>query len=912
MGPHKALVLGVVLLTPLTASAYEGARREQIDAGVHVPVLTAPPQLIDFVQADFPPEAARQGVKADVKLRVTIAADGTVPEASVQSVELSGVGSGADALSLVSDAGSQFSGTSDAVTDPRGDDLRAAFAEAATAALLRFRFTPAEVDNVPAPVQIEYLYHFTLEEKPVEKPVEAAPQSTLKGEVVARGSRTRVQGATVRCGDAEDAAEAVTDLGGRFELKVPAGECKVRVVASSFELFQSTELLEGGVTTEVVFYVMPKAVGYETVVRGKREKKEVVRRTVDRQEMQRIPGTLGDPMRVIQNFPGVARQPFLGGQLIVRGAAPNQTKTYLDGVEVPLLFHLGGGPSVVNSEFLDRIDFYPGGFGAKYGRAVGGAVDVGTRKGAKDTWHGSGKIDFLDTGIFLEAPVAKGVSVAGAVRRSYVDALIPLVLPKDPEGGTLLVLPRYWDYQVRVDMGTPPKNKDEPSSTGYVMAFGSDDILKVVATGGGRNRDLSLDFHTLFHRVKGDWTFRQGALTSVLTPFLGYDLGGVSFGSASLKADRYAMGVREDLSLEFTQWLTVRAGADIVFEHAVGTAQIPVLDGTQYVGFPGADPKTALQDLRSVLNTFDGALYLETDFKIGRLTITPGLRASYARIRGVDRKAADPRFWIRFQATDNTQLKGSAGLYTQPPEATDMEQPPFGNPNLFHQKAFQTSVGLEQRFSEAITLDVTGFFNRRYDLVVPPGPRIVNADMSVTDYRFGNLGVGKAYGMEVMLRHAVTEKFFGWLAYTLNRSEQKHANDANYVLTTYDQTHILTLVGSYRLPLGFEVGARFRYVTGRPTTPRSRPYDLYAVDANSYASVIGEPLSSRFKPFHQLDLRVDKSFVFKSWTLGVYLDIQNIYNAQNVEATLYDYRVRQAIDVPGIPFLPVLGVKGSF
>ena len=162
-----------------------------------------------------------------------------------------------------------------------------------------------------------------------------------------------------------------------------------------------------------------------------------MRRTLERQELQRIPGSFGDPVRVLQNFPGVARAPFIGGQLIVRGANPSQTLTYLDGVEIPALFHLGGGPSVISAEFIDKIDFYPGGFGARYGRAVGGAVDVSTRRGASDTWHGSLKIDLQDTGLFLEAPLTDKISVAGSVRRSYIDALLPLVLPQDPNGGAL-------------------------------------------------------------------------------------------------------------------------------------------------------------------------------------------------------------------------------------------------------------------------------------------------------------------------------------------------------------------------------------------------------------------------------------------------------------------------------------------
>jgi hypothetical protein len=746
-----------------------------------------------------------------------------------------------------------------------------------------------------------------------DEPPPPPPPSTLKGQLIARGSRNRVPNATVRCGDQAEAPEATSDEEGRFTLEVPAGECAIRVVANGFKLFQTTEKLAERETTEVVYYLLPEVVGYETVVRGARDKKEVVRRTLERQELQRVPGTFGDPVRVLQNMPGVARAPYLSGALIVRGAAPDQTLTFLDGVEIPLLYHLGGGPSVVNAEFLDRVDFYPGGFGARYGRAVGGIVDVATRKGAVDTWHGSVKADFLDSGFFVEAPVAPGVSVAAAARRSYIDVLLPLVLPQDPQGGSLVVLPRYWDYQVRMDFGSHRNApKGTPSNTFYVMAFGSDDVLKVVATGGGRNRDVNLNVQTLFHRVKGDWTFRHGGITSVFAPFVGYDLGAADFGIVNFKTDIYNVGGREDLQLEVAKFLTIRTGFDILFSHLHGTAQLPVISGVQYPGFPGAEPKLQTQNLERFINSFNGAGYLETDLKLGPVTFTPGLRASYARANGKELNAFDPRLWVRYQMTPETAVKGSTGLYSQPPQGADLERPPFGNPALQHERAFQSSAGVEHRFTDAISVDVTGYFNRRYDNIVSPGRTTVNEDGSVTTERYANTGLGRAYGLEVLLRHDVTKNFFGWVAYTLNRSEARRHGEETYRLTGFDQTHILTMVGSYRLPMGFELGARFRYVTGRPRTPLTHPYDLYQVDGNSFQPVRGEALSARQQSFHQLDLRVDKSFVFQHWTLGIYLDIQNVYNAENPEAFLNDYRFRAEVPVPGVPFLPVLGAKGSF
>ncbi len=878
---------GVVLAVCLTnpAQAYEGATRQEIDGGVHVPTLTKPPELVTFVEAKYPEDAQKQGLTAAVRMMVTIGADGAVADVQVQAP----VGHGFD--------------------------------EAAVAAVKQFVFTPAEVDFAPSPVQIEYVYNFTLQAPEVDAGAgEAAdagssaeaPLAHLKGVLIARGSRTRISGGLVLCANHPE-RDVTSNEQGEFALDVVPGLCDLRVVAAEFEKFESTEVVEAGETKELNLYVMPKTVGYETVVRGQRDKKEVVNRTLTRQELQKIPGTFCDPIRVIQNFPGVARAPFISGQLIVRGANPSQTLTFFDGVQIPLLFHFGGGPSVVNAEFLDRVDFFPGGFGARYGRAVGGVVDVASRKGASETWHGVAQVDIKDSSLFVEAPLSDKVSISGAIRRSYIDALLPLVLPKDPQGGALLILPVYFDYQVRLDVGGKRSQREASGSTFSVFAFGSDDRLKVVATGGGRNRDVTVNLTTLFHRVLGTWNYRRDNVRFKLVPYFGYDLASLDFGVSKIDADRWTQGLRQDLEIDATKFLTVRAGADVFNSVLLGRAEIPVISGTQYVDWPGADQKTQVQTITATIGSFDGAMYGEADFKFGPFTVTPGVRGSHAYVNGQSRNAIDPRLWVKWQPLEWTTVKGSVGLYSQPPDGANMQAPPFGTPSLLHEKAFQSSLGVAQKITDVINIDVTGFYNRRYENVVSPGPTTVNPDGSVTSQRFSNDGLGRAYGLEVLARHEVTKNFFGWVAYTLSRSEDRRAHTTGgYYLNTYDQTHILTVIGSYRLPYGFEIGGRFRYVTGRPKSPLIHEADLYNAESNGFSGSFGAYRTARVTDFHQLDIRIDKYFTFERWTLDVYLDVQNVYNRQNTEATIFDYRYRTSYDVPGIPFLPVLGFKASF
>src|SRR5262249_19843060 len=149
---------------------------------------------------------------------------------------------------------------------------------------------------------------------------------------------------------------------------------------------------------------------FETVVIGKRDEKEVTKRVIARDELAKIPGSYGDPLRAIQNFPGVARPPLLGGQLVIRGASPNSSEYYIDGMRLPGLYHFLQGPSVLPERMIEDITFLPCCFSARYGRATAGVVEVQTRQPEVRKVSGQAKIDILGAQFFLEVPITEKTS----------------------------------------------------------------------------------------------------------------------------------------------------------------------------------------------------------------------------------------------------------------------------------------------------------------------------------------------------------------------------------------------------------------------------------------------------------------------------------------------------------------------
>jgi len=181
-----------------------------------------------------------------------------------------------------------------------------------------------------------------------------------------------------------------------------------------------------------------------------------------------------------------------------------------------------------------------------------------------------------------------------------------------------------------------------------------------------------------------------------------------------------------------------------------------------------------------------------------------------------------------------------------------------------------------------------------------------------------------------MLRWNQTEHFFGWVAYSLSRSERRSLTEPMgynphgervwdpkaWYLFSEDQTHNLQIVASWRLPRRYETGLRLRYVTGNPSTPNlgyTQHQYQYNAEQGYYQALMGEPRLDRMGPFFQIDVRVDKKYIFKSWILSLYLDVQNanyfFYNSPEFYNYNYDGSERQVI---GGIILPSTGLRVEF
>ena len=731
----------------------------------------------------------------------------------------------------------------------------------------------------------------------------------LIGEVRAKGDRVPQKGVDVIVDN--DAARAVTDADGHFVIEgLTRGVHVVHFRGIDITSLDQEVQTRINLPTVMTVFVAVKP-RYVSHVKGRTALSAPVEQTVSSEEIRHIAGTQGDVLKATQNLPGLARAPFNGGLLAVWGSAPNDTRVYVDGVEIPTIFHFGGIRSTINPSLVDSLTLLPGGYGVEHGRGLGGVIDVTTRAPRTDGLHGYAQADIVDVGGLFEGNIGKKFSFGAAFRVSVLEYFLPYFLDQRTR-----FEPKYWDYQLKLRYHASARDDVD------LFFLGSDDDLAVglVNSTGGAFREF--DQHTWFHRAILRWQHRfdRGASLAV-TGSVGYDVPygldtTIGNGSYFNTDSQVGWSLRAVYQRPIGRMVRVSAGVDYegtrftLDARQNRTGLYREGDPGDFLGYTAPDPTEAVLVDHTTLYTDEVAPFVALTLALlhQRLFVMPQFRLecmSFVGTRSEDFSSAailsEPRLATRVRVSSRVWLQGSIGVYHQPPGSADFSRI-FGNPNLTPEMAIHYVAGVEVKATSTLQIELQGFYKDLRNLVV--------RGVGDADPPLESGGIGRVYGGELLVRQELWKNFFGWISYTLMRSERRDHPGDPWRVFQYDQTHILTVLGSYKLPLGFQVGLRFRYVTGNPYTPVARAY--YDINGYQYIPIYGAPYSGRLPAFNQLDLRVDKTFEYNTFKLTLYLDIQNVYNSTSAEGVLYSYDYKTPEYLNGLPFLPVLGARADF
>lgn len=619
-------------------------------------------------------------------------------------------------------------------------------------------------------------------------------------------------------------------------------------------------------------------------------------------EIEKNPGGDRDVLKVIQSFPGVASNPGFRNDIIIRGGSPSENKFYLEGVEVPVINHFqtqgstGGPVGIINADLVRKVDFYSSSFSANRGNSLSSIIEFSMKEGDPEKLNVRATVGTSDAGITFDGHIGKKTTFIASARQSYLSGLFKLL--------KLPFLPTYNDFQLNV------KHKFDEKNELSLIGLGAIDKFKLnedVNDGVTDEDDLKRNDYILSNiPVQNQWNYTVG---------LSYKHYGekatqqivLSRNEWDNVADKYEnnTGNPEDLLLNYSSRETENKlryenfstiGNNYNLSFGVGLEQVKYYNAT-YQKFAN-ESGIEIIDFSSNLSLFKYGVFgqISKAYFDSRFNVSFGLRfdgVDYDTEMSNPFKQFSPRLSLAYALSQKWAINASAGMYNQMPSYTimgyrDNDGVLVNKENgLEYISANHLVAGLEFKPNTSSKITVEGFYKGYEDYPFSVENQISLANLGADFGVVGNEEVtstsqGRAYGFEVLLQKKSYSGLYGILSYTFVKSEFKDLNNV-YVPSSWDNRNLLTATGGKKFNKNWELGAKFRLVGGQPYTPydydASANIENYNIN-NSGILDYSELNTLRFDLYHQLDLRVDKTWYWKHFALNLYVDIQNILGSE--------------------------------
>ena len=621
-------------------------------------------------------------------------------------------------------------------------------------------------------------------------------------------------------------------------------------------------------------------------------------------EIENSPGSNRDISLVIQSFPGVATIPTFRNDIVVRGGGPSENVFYLDDIEIPTINHFstqgasGGAVGIINADLLREVNFYTGSFPADRSNALSSVFELSQIDGNKDKAKFRFAIGATEASLTADGPAGEKSSYILSVRRSYLQFLFDaLGLP---------FLPTFSDYQFKWKTRIDDRNEINIISIGALDQF---ELNK-----GIESPTEEEEYVLSYLPTNEQWNYTIGAT------YKHYDkhgfhllvlsrnmLNNVSYKypenneSMPKSFDYKSQEIENKIRYE-SSW--IKDGYKLIY--GVNTEYVKYNNQT----YQQAYIEDALQyiDYQTdmTLWRYGASAQLSKSIFKEKLALSFGIRAdanSYSESMQNPLDQLSPRFSVSYGLSSRLRVNANVGRYYKLPSYPALgykdANGEFVNKlnNIKYIGSDHFVFGFEYSPAEQSLISIELFNKNYFNYPVSKTDSISLATKGADFGVVGNEevysgGDGRAYGFEILNRTQIANKFNLILAYTFVRSEFKDKND-EYVPTNWDNQHILTLTTTYNFKKNWSAGAKWRFAGGLPYTP----YDMElssqkeAWDTQGRAFYDYDQINTlRLDAFHQLDIRVDKRFFYKKWSLMLYLDIQNAYN---FKAKQQDYVVRE-------------------
>ncbi len=733
----------------------------------------------------------------------------------------------------------------------------------------------------------------------------AQSTGTLRGKVTDSKTGEPLIGATILLEE--------TSFGGRTDLN---GEYSIEnITPKTYNIICSSV----GYNSETKFAVVVRSEGnanldFELEKKSKELGKVVVRvnpfikseltplsiQKLSQEEIVAYPGGNNDVAKVVQTLPGVSGS--VGGfrnDIIIRGGAPNENVYYLDGIEIPNINHFStqgsaGGPvGLLNVSFFKGVTLTASAFGAEYDNALSGVLQFDQRTGDDKKFQGNFRLSSSEAALTVEGPLfrnrtdkdsnkaAKTTFIASA-RRSYLQLLFQAI--------GLPFLPDYYDYQFKVNHKIDDYNDIYLTGVGAIDDFAINELEEYDAEQKAIQERIPII--TQYSNTTGaGWRRRFKDNSGFMTTTVSSNILINNFNNYTDNINKTGLYFQNDsreresrLRYSLTKYLgswTLNAGALLLNANYSNTTR-DLVNNRQF---------------NSNLNFFRYGVFGQASRRLlkDRLGIAFGLRAdgnTFTTNGNEIYRTLSPRASASYRITTDGKLTATAsvGRYFKILPYTVLgfqnNQGDFINKNTDYIRSDHYVAGLEYLVTPKARFSVEGFLKRYANYPVSITDQISLANKGGGFEVLGNEpvtsdGKGRTYGVEFLYQQKFTGRFYAIAALTLYKSEFTNANASSFLPAVWDNGVLVSLVGGYKFgkTRNWEISSRLRYLGETPYAPINQTATLlnYPATIRDYSRLGTVQLS----PFSQLDVRLDKKWSFKKWSLDLFLDVQNILATAN-------------------------------
>ncbi len=638
-------------------------------------------------------------------------------------------------------------------------------------------------------------------------------------------------------------------------------------------------------------------------------------RIIGIQEIELNPGGNRDISKVIQSFPGVASTPAFRNDVIVRGGGPNENRFFLDFVEIPYLNHFStqgasGGPvGIINVDFVRSVDFLSGAFPASRGNALSSVMNFSLIDGNKEKRTLRATLGASDLGLTYNGPAGEKSSIIVSARRSYLQFLFgALGLP---------FLPTYTDFQFKYKINFDQKNELT------ILGLGAKDDFKLNLEANETEyqryilgyiptqEQYSYTVGAVYRHFRSNGSdivvLSRNYLNNTQYKYLNNDESNPDNKTLDYNSGEGDIRLRYEGNVIYPSTFRISYGA--------GTEMSRYRNDTFRKVYTDTGLQTDTYNTNLVFFKYSAFGQVSKSFIDEKLSLSFGLRTdgnSYSPEMSNPFTQISPRFSASYSLTKIVNLNFNTGRYYQLPPYTSLGlKDNSGNyinkeNGIKYIYADHIVAGIEVIPEESLQFTVEGFYKHYNDYPFSVADQVPLSTKSAGYGIFGDeelvsTSTGRAYGLELMGRVRELKGINAVFSYTFVRSEFK-GTDGIYIPTAWDNRHLFSLTATKKIGETWNVGFKWRYVGGAPYTPydveKSSLIEAWDATGQGYLDYT-KYNTERLTAFNQLDLRVDKQFYFKKWSLMLYADIQNILNFKAEQPAL----LIQQTDEAGVPLI---------